>query len=240
MAVHIGCCGFRSNRKTYYKYLKTVEVQMSFYRIFEHQLFQKWKNEAPEDFIFNIKAFQGISHPTFLNTWRRYGERPDGDYGYLKPSPEVFYSWHKTLEVADLFNSEIILIQLPRSFRPTQENIKNAEKFFDTIERKKYKLVVELRGWDMKNIYNLCKKYNLTDVVDILQRPPVYLADNMLYIRLHGKYDSNGKIIYQHDYSMEQLEKIWQEIERINAKNTWAYFNNSYMYKNAKEFKLLQ
>ncbi len=240
MNVKVGCCGFRNSRKTYYKNFDTVEVQMTFYRIFEHDMFKKWKKEAPEGFVFNIKAFQGVTHPTHFNTWRRYGIRPKGDYGYLRDSKEVFLSWQQTLEVADMFNSEIILIQLPASFRPTKENIANAEKFFSTIDRKSYKLVVELRGWDLENIYKLCKNYELTDVVDILRRPPVYCANDLLYIRLHGTYTQRNKIFYQYDYTLEELEKVWEEVERFNMKEVRIYFNNSYMFKNAKEFKQLR
>ncbi len=240
MEVSVGCCGFRSSRKSYYKNFTTVEVQMTFYRIFEIEMFKKWKDEAPENFVFNIKAFQGVTHPVWFNTWRRYGERPDGDYGYLRPTPEVAVSWHKTLEVAQMFESEFILVQLPKSFKPSAENIYNAHKFFATAERRNFKIAVELRGWDPENIYNLCKEHDLIDVVDILRRPPVYLgSQEILYIRLHGAYGKNNRIFYQYSYSDEELEKVLDEIYRISPKRAMVYFNNSAMVKNALAFKKL-
>jgi len=92
-----------------------------------------------EDFIFNFKAFQGITHPATSRTWKRANvdvAKLKDRVGYLKPTKEVFEFWKKMVEYAEILEAKVIVIQLPESFKSNEENWKNAEKFFRNIERK--------------------------------------------------------------------------------------------------------
>jgi uncharacterized protein YecE (DUF72 family) len=67
--------------------------------------------------------------------------------GLLRPTEEVFKYWELTLKEAEVLGARFILIQLPKSFKESEESFANAEKFFEQIERKEFEIAVELRGW---------------------------------------------------------------------------------------------
>ncbi len=239
LKINVGCSGFCTKRAKYFKEFNTVEVQQTFYKIPRESTLMKWKKLAGEDFTFNIKSFQGVTHPPFSPTWKRYGKKIPKGCGLLQPTKCVFESWEKTLKAAEILKSEVILIQLPKSFSESEENWKNAETFFENIERKEFDIAVELRGWSEKGIEKFCKKFDVLDVCDINVRYPKCLGKRkILYTRLHGTY-KNGRVIYSYEYSKKELEKILERITTTRATKTWVYFNNSFMYKNAIEFKKL-
>ncbi|MCD6189867.1 MAG: DUF72 domain-containing protein, partial [Thermococcus sp.] len=126
----VGTCGFCEARRRYFKDFPTVEVQQTFYKILQEKTLQKWREEAPEDFIFSIKAFQGITHPSTSPTWRRSNVKPSGSVGLLRPAEAVFKYWELTLKEAKALGAGFILIQLPKSFKESEESFTNAEKFF--------------------------------------------------------------------------------------------------------------
>jgi len=236
MEIKVGCCGFPVSRKKYYENFKVVEVQETFYKILNENLLRKWREEAPKDFEFAIKAFQGITHDEKSPTWKRSNidiSNLKGKIGFLKNTKEVFEFWEKTLEEAKILKSKIIIIQLPKSFKDTKENIENAYNFFSSIERN-INIGVELRGWSEENIKKLCEEYNLIDVTDPLHRLPVFYNET-LYFRLHGKYEGS-KIIYKYKYSNEDLLKLKEIIGSIKVKEVYVMFNNSYMFYDAKRF----
>ena len=71
MIVKVGCCGFPISKNKYYDEFGIVELQTTFYNIPREKTLLKWREEAPEDFEFIVKAFQGITHPMSSPTWRR-------------------------------------------------------------------------------------------------------------------------------------------------------------------------
>ncbi len=58
------------------------------------------------------------------------------NYGFFKPTDEVFFSWQKTDEVAQILKSKVIVFQYPASFKPEKENLENLKKFFKKIKGK--------------------------------------------------------------------------------------------------------
>ncbi len=238
MKIHIGCSGFPVGRKRYYTEFSHVEVQITFYQVLTDERLQKWRDEAPADFVFNIKAFQGITHPPFMNTWRRANISKDGEFGYFKDSEDVRWSWEQTLREARLLRSKFILIQLARSFRQTEENLRNINRFFEQIDREDFRIAIELRGWSESWIKQLCQDWDLIDVVDLNQRDPVWLgSDNILYVRFHGRYDQNGRIFAHYSYNPFELETMADKVLSFDADETWINFNNTDMFRNALMFK---
>lgn len=230
----VGTCGFCEAKKKYFQDFKTVEIQQTFYRILEEKTLKRWRNEAPEDFVFSIKAFQGITHPKSSPTWRRSNVTPSEYVGFLKPTKEVFEFWRKTLREAEILKAKFILIQLPKSFRDSEENWQNAEKFFSEIDRKEFEIAIELRGWDEGSIKRFVRDFNLIDVTDPLVRKPTH--EGMLnYYRLHGAYEK-GRIIYKYKYSEEELKEIAKRVKEWNKGESYIYFNNTFMCEDAKRF----
>ncbi|MEM2896330.1 MAG: DUF72 domain-containing protein [Candidatus Bathyarchaeia archaeon] len=125
MEIKVGCCGFPTGKKKYFKTFKLVELQSTFYDIPKLESAHRWRKEAPEDFEFTVKAWQAISHPSNSPTWRRMKtkifENEKQNYGFLRPSKQNVEAWNKTLEVCEALKSQVCLLQTPPQFNCTKE-----------------------------------------------------------------------------------------------------------------------
>jgi uncharacterized protein YecE (DUF72 family) len=235
--IYVGTCGFSEAMKKYFEDFNTVEIQQTFYKLLDVKLLHKWKKMSKKGFVFNFKAFQGITHPSTSKTWKRYNidiSKIKDKVGYLKPTKEVFEFWKKMVEYAQLLEAKVILIQLPESFKSSQENWENAERLFRKIERKNFEIGVELRGWKEDEIKRFCKKFDVIDVCDISLRTPTLIKE-ISYFRLHGSY-KNGKINYYHKYTDKELNDIKEKIKKLKSREIFVYFNNVFMREDSKRF----
>jgi len=158
MEVLVGCCGFAGSMEKYFQTFPVVEVQQTFYKIPQMKTLDKWREQAPKDFRFTIKCFQGVTHATNSPTWRRFGKIPQNsqNYGFLKPTKEVLDSWDQTLEAANELRAEIIAVQTPPSFKDNDENLANSEKFF-SIARRARRLACGLKAGNMTTSFRCSK-----------------------------------------------------------------------------------
>jgi len=235
--IRIGTCGFCEKHAEYYRDFDTIEIQWTFYRVVGEKTLQRWRREAPESFVFSIKAFQGVTHPPSSPTWRRSNVRPPKGAGFLRPNSDVLRFWRLTLDEATTLGARFILIQLPKSFKETEESFQSAERFFEMAERKNFEIAVELRGWSEKGVKRFVRKFDVVDVADPLIRAPLHKGD-VNYYRLHGRYN-DGRIIYAHAYSDWELEKAKEKVLGWNRSESFVFFNNSNMCEDARRFKRL-
>jgi uncharacterized protein YecE (DUF72 family) len=233
--IRVGTCGFCESHSRYYRDFDAIEIQQTFYRILREKTLERWRKEAPEGFTFAIKAFQGVTHPPNSPTWRRSNVRPGKEVGLLRPTSDVFHFWRLTLREAEILGARFILIQLPRSFKESEESFANAERFFETAERGDFEIAVELRGWSERGIKRFVRDFDVIDVTDPLVRVPLHRGETSYY-RLHGRYE-DGRIIYRHSYSDEELEKIRERVLGWNRAESFVFFNNSDMCRDAKRLK---
>jgi uncharacterized protein YecE (DUF72 family) len=75
--IKIGCCGFAVSQQEYFKSFKLIEIQHTFYQLPLLKTAEKWRNSAPKDFEFTIKAWQLITHEPASPTYRRLREKID-------------------------------------------------------------------------------------------------------------------------------------------------------------------
>lgn len=226
--VKVGCCGFPIAMKKYFQEFRLVEVQKTFYKPPSLETLKNWREKAPEDFEFAIKAWQKITHPPSSPTYRKAGISGE-NCGFFRPTQEVLEAYEMTREVAKVLKASIILFQTPKSFSETEESIKNMQEFFSSIQGE-FTFVWEPRGWSEGGVASICSELNLIHAVDPFVQKPLYGRLN--YFRLHGAH----KRMYRHRYSDEELEKL---LEFCNKKS-YVLFNNVYMYEDAKRFlKLL-
>ncbi|MCL0091526.1 DUF72 domain-containing protein [Dehalococcoidales bacterium] len=228
--VKVGCCGFPRGMKHYFSRFKLVEVQQTFYQLPRIETAMKWRQIAPDDFEFTIKAWQLITHPPSSPTYSKLAwQIPPGkekDYGYFKPTGEVNKAWHQTKEIARVVNAKIIVFQCPASFVASRENIDNMKKFFQSLARDDFLFAWEpRRQWDKQIITSLCHQLELIHCVDPLEQAPLYGTTN--YFRLHG---GPG---YRHSYSNQELEYLRQMTAN---KESYVLFNNITMYDDALRF----
>jgi len=253
MEIKVGCCGFPVSKEKYYKNFNLVEIQQTFYQPPQEKTAQKWREEAPLKFQFTLKAWQLITHPPSSPTYRRLKqdipESKKKNYGFFKPTEEVFLAWERTEKIAQILNAKIIVFQCPASFQPTSENKKNLERFFKTIKRKEYLLVWEPRGkWERKEISTLCRKLYLLPCLDpfkseippfdrlrvVSEAEPPKTGEKpfprkMGYFRLHGKTG------YRYEYTDSDLKEL--EAQAKGFDSVYFMFNNVYMFEDALRFK---
>ncbi|MEM2192307.1 MAG: DUF72 domain-containing protein, partial [Candidatus Hadarchaeales archaeon] len=212
----------------------------TFYRLPKPETAKKWREEAPEGFIYCMKAWQAITHLPTSPTWRRSGlsaeELKKKEYGWLKPTRDNFWAWEKTMEICRELGAKICIIQCPPNFRATEENDKrNMRKFLAKIEREGIILGWEPRGdWPehQEKVKELCKELDLVHVVDPLRNLPLHLgAKRIVYFRLHGF----GKpSIYNYRYSEEELKRVAEICRKTKGKEIYCMFNNIYMAEDAR------
>jgi len=230
--VKIGCCGFAVAREKYYKNFEVLEIQKVFYQFPRLETVLKWREEAPKGFEFTLKASQLITHLPTSPTYRKLGysipEKEKVEYGFFKPTDAVFEAWKRTLEIALLLESKIVIFQMPPSFHPTVENKKNMKKFFKKIKRQGLRLVWEPRGkWEVRDIRILCSELGLVHCVDPFKAEAV--PGEFSYFRLHGM---GG---YNYRYTDRDLRKLKVKCEE--KRELYCMFNNVYMFEDALRFK---
>ena len=228
--IWVGCCGFPVKRATYYAHLPVVEVQQTFYNPPRLETAQRWREEAPPDFRFAIKAWQLITHPPSSPTYRRLRtplSGPRDAYGFFRPTEEVFQAWEVTRDIANALNATWIIFQCPARFTPTDEHIGNLRTFFSYIERGDWRLGWEPRGtWPEDIVRALCHEFDLTHVVDPFAQQPT--TSNIAYFRLHGKTG------YRYRYTQEDLQAL--QFWCHSFRESWVMFNNVSMWEDARAF----
>ncbi|ADC64869.1 protein of unknown function DUF72 [Ferroglobus placidus DSM 10642] len=230
MRVKVGCCGFCMAMNKYFSEFKLVEVQKTFYQPVSEKTAKSWREKAPEDFEFAVKAFQKITHPPNSPTYKKYKVEAK-DCGFFKPNDEVFEAWEVTRKVAKILKAKVILFQTPKSFVESEENVKNMREFFNSIERE-FVFVWEPRGWSEEKVKEVCEELDLVHCVDPFVAKPTY--GEIVYFRLHGSHER----MYKHKYTDEEL--LWlKNLCESYDKEVYVLFNNVYMCEDAKRFAQL-
>jgi len=237
--VQIGCCGWPEARAKYYSHFPIIELQQTFYQPPSLERAQKWRQEAPANFVFALKAWQLITHPAESPTYRRLkapiAREERENYGFFRPSQEVWAAWEETAAVARALAAKVIVFQCPPSFAPTAENKANLRAFFQRVERWGWLLAWEPRGrWTATEVRELCQGLELMHCVDPFLAEPTY--GSVAYFRLHGR---GG---YNYRYSDEELgqlrEMCWRQLEQGRSL-VYCLFNNVYMLPDGLRFQRL-
>lgn len=238
----IGTSGFGIARSKYVQTFSCVEVQHTFYQPPKTTTLERWREEAPPDFEFVLKAWQLITHdaksPTYRRLKRQLSEREKREAGYFRATSIVTEAWEVTLACANALRARTILFQCPASFKQTVENIANLEAFFGRLNHQQsqaqFNFCWEPRGnWDPKVVKQLCRKLNLWHVVDPFETRSV--TPRNCYFRLHGK---GG---WRYEYDDEELRELAEMLPKVSTKRrpTYVFFNNVRMTQDALRFRAI-
>jgi uncharacterized protein YecE (DUF72 family) len=238
----IGTSGFGIARAKYVQLFSCVEVQHTFYQPPKISTLERWREDAPPDFEFVLKAWQLITHdsksPTYRRLKKKLSEREKQEAGYFRATSIVKEAWDVTLACAHALKASTILFQCPASFRQTKENIANLETFFGHINReqtgRQFNFGWEPRGdWDSKVVKSICDDLKLWNVVDPFTARTV--TPGKLYFRLHGR---SG---WRYEYEDSELLELREMLARRTAKSQrpYVFFNNARMTQDAVRFQAL-
>ncbi len=230
--VRVGCCGWRKAHDTYHRNFGLIEVQKTFYKPPMVRTARRWREEAPSEFVFTLKAWQLITHDPSSPTYHRADlDIPDEKrdrYGYFRPTDDVLKAWSRTREIASSLEAPIVLFQCPASYEPTDEHKKNMRAFFGEIGRDDFTFAWEPRGeWTDSEIAELCEELGLVHCVDPYKGLPV--TEGLAYFRLHG---IDG---YYYNYTDDDLEQLLTWCDPFE--DACVLFNNVSMWDDALRFQ---
>ena len=236
MTAIVGCCGWAEAQPRYVQHFPAIEIQTTFYQPPALDVARRWKALAPQPFIFSIKAWQLITHTCTSPTYRRLkegiSEEERESYGSFRPTEQVMLAWERTRDIARVLEARVVVFQCPKSFLPTQQNLRNIASFFAGIDCEGRLLAWEPRGdeWKPDIVRGVCADSGLVHCVDPFQTEAVY--GDALYWRLHGKAG------YRYRYTEEDLDQL---ALMLRAKNglpgpKYVMFNNIYSKDDAARF----
>ncbi|MEM3730240.1 MAG: DUF72 domain-containing protein [Candidatus Bathyarchaeia archaeon] len=219
--IKVGCCGFPTSMKKYFESLMLVELNNTFYQYPRPETVEGWRNKAPENFEFTVKAHQDISHKAKMQI-----------------NPGSIKAFEQMKQICKTLKSKVLLFQTPGSFRP--DRLVDAAKFFEGISRENLVFVWETRGasWETPETYKrlgeVLEKLNVTHVTDPLRIEPAYTGE-IAYFRLHGL----GEQMYYYQHSDMELQRLWNVVSSYERKcrEVYVLFNNLSMFDDALRFK---
>ena len=219
--MNVGTCGWsyypeRGDKLlNYASVFNVVEVNSTFYRLPRLSTAERWLKKSRsvnEDFEFTVKVFQGITHRDKFS------------------SHKSLAYFEEVKKIAKALEAKWLIFQTPKSFKPTDENIKKLSRFFNAIDREDFKIGFEVRWvdeWKKEIVKPLFKELDIVHVVDPLRQNSFYGKPH--YYRLHGF----GKpMMYNYTFSDEELRRVCTKVK----KGDYVMFNNYTMYEDAKRF----
>lgn len=205
----------------YCEYLKSVELNVSFYRLPSASAFKGWYNRTPKIFRFAVKGSRYITHIKRLKDPAK--------------SLNLFFSRTKDLKE----KLSVVLWQLPPQFKL---NLERLNKFVKQLKKTApCRQAFEFRhpSWFCDEAYNVLKKADMSicmaDYPECSKNAPDIAS--FLYIRRHGA----GGQLYGGYYSKEQLQNDADFI-KSKKKDCYIFFNNDAYgnaVKNAIELDIL-
>jgi len=231
--VRTGLCGFTMAFADYVREFRLVEVQQTFYEPPGDATLMRWRRQAPLRFEFTLKAWQLITHEASSPTYRRLRRPLSAEErrgcGSFRTTPVVLGAWGRTLECAALLRATAVLLQCPRSFKPTPENTDRMRAFFAAIPRPPaVRVLWEPRGpWPPDLVRALCHELDLVHVVDPLVDTTV--TPEQTYFRLHGLTGA------RHVYTDAELAQVAALLPA--AGTAYVLFNNLPRIGDARRFR---
>ena len=234
MDVRVGLCGWTVSQASYVRRFPLVEVQHTFYEPPPDTVLARWRAQVPTGFEFTMKAWQVVTHESGSPTYRRLKRPlPDtarGQVGAFRATPAVLDGWQRTLGCARVLGASAVLLQCPKSFGPTAENVGRLRTFLSQVERPEGRLLWEPRGeWPASLLVDLCRELDLVHVVDPMQTETV--TPEQTYYRLHG---TTGM---RHVHTDDELRRLHDLVD--GRPSPYVLFNNLPRAGDAERFLAL-
>ena len=234
MDVRVGLCGWTVSQASYVRRFPLVEVQHTFYEPPSNAVLERWRARVPAGFEFTIKAWQVVTHESTSPTYRRLKQplsnSARGQVGAFRATPTVLAGWQRTLECARILRATAVLLQCPRSFRPTADNVGRLRAFVSQVERPDGRLLWEPRGeWPTELLVELCAELDLVHVVDPMSNETV--TPEQTYYRLHG---TSGA---RHVHTDDELRRLRALVD--GRPSPYVLFNNLPRTGDAERFRAL-
>jgi uncharacterized protein YecE (DUF72 family) len=218
----------------YAKFFRMTEINSSYYRIPPRQMMEYILEKVPEDFIFTVKVFKGITH-----------ERPED-------ADRLILDFNQAIgPLVERGKCACLLLQFPYSFHNTQEN---QEYLLQMKGKFSAPLVAEFRnsGWITESTFAMLEEQKIgfccVDEPRLkgLIPPEARVTSDIGYVRFHGRnaqtwFAKDGTQYARYDYLYGE-EELMEWVPKIKAmagltKTFFVLFNNhpkAYAVRNAE------
>jgi len=189
----------------YTQHFNTVELNNTFYRQPKDTTLEKWRQSAPKDFLYAVKANRFITH--------------------IKRLKDPIEPLERFLTSAALLKSKLgpVLFQLPPGLH---KDLDVLEAFLKLLPGKNQS-VFEFRhkSWFDNDTYELLKRYNAAFCIHDMQgmETPRAVTADFIYIRFHG---SAGRYSGNYTKAMLKDRASWLKEYVGDVNSVYAYFNN--------------
>jgi uncharacterized protein YecE (DUF72 family) len=230
--VLVGCCGFAEAQARYFRDFPILEVQKSFYQPPRVSTAERWRHDAGREFMFTLKAWQLITHESSSPTYRRLreplSERDKSRVGSFRLNEVTRRAWERTQDVADALQADAIVLQMPKRFVPSTENLRRLRRFIEAVDRRGRRIAFEPRGkdWTPEVLRPLLRDLELVHAADPFVDAPV--GRGLRYFRLHGWPPYR----YGYRYTDGDLDQLSRRL--TGPWPFWILFNNDSMADDAR------
>lgn len=189
----------------YAQHFSTVEINYSFYRLPEREVFETWRSQTPSDFCFAVKASRYLTHMKKLKEpvepLTRLMERASGLAEKLGP----------------------ILFQFPPTWHLNVERLQGLLDLLATDSLQRYTFEFRHPSWLTPPVYHLLQKAGAALCLPVSPHVPlaIELTAPWTYIRMHQGQEGVG-------YSESELTAWADRIRafRQQGLEVYVYFNN--------------
>ncbi len=189
----------------YAEHFPTVEVNFSFYRLPEKAVFETWRSQTPEGFLFAVKGSRYLTHMKKLKDPQeplaRLIERASGLQEKLGP----------------------ILFQFPHTWLLNIERLQAFLELLATYPQQRYTFEFRHPSWLTPQVYNLLERVGAALCLPVSPDVPldISLTAPWTYIRMHRGEFGTG-------YSEAELSTWAARISSFLAQaiDVYVYFNN--------------
>lgn len=207
----------------YAKEFDTVEINYSFYRLPSEQAFDHWREQAPEGFVYAVKANRYITHvkrlkdaadplERFLSRARQLGEKLGPILWQLPPR------WRANTERLETFAALLT---------PNRSAEASALSLTEARSRRSLTHAFEFRDprWFVEPVRDILERHRLAFCIfDMPGLPcPAWVTSDVVYLRFHGSGE-----VYGDQYGREALRPWATRIQEwlCEGHDVYAYFNN--------------
>jgi len=186
----------------YTEVFDTVEINNTFYRMPETAVFESWRRQAPDEFLYALK-------------FSRYGS-------HLKRLREPEDTIGAFVERAAQLGPHLgpILVQLPPRWRADRDRL---DAFLAAAPRR-LRWAVEFRDadWLRNDVFEILRAHRAALCIhDLVTDHPVEVTTEWVYLRFHG--EGYGRS-YSHQFLTARAAQIANWLKR--GLDVYAYFNN--------------
>ena len=189
----------------YAAHFDTVEINNTFYRLPEEPTFERWAEQAPEGFLYAVKASRFLTHMKKLKD----------------PGEPLVRLFDRLCALGRHLGP--VLYQLPPGWKLDRGRL---EHFLQSLPGG-VQHVLEFRdpSWYADDVSGLLDRYGVARCLHDMQGSATGMerVGPFVYVRFHGP---SGR--YQGGYPAERLERWaeWLDAQRRDGADVFAYFNN--------------